>query len=131
MKYVDITIPEPGIMLLTVNRMVPTKDQLKEFQEELKTLLETNSGCIQVYDGRNAKLLPADLRIESGKWSKRNEDFLKQHIVSSVYVLPNMIGKMILRGIFLVQKSVIPHKVVDSMEKGMEYARQQLSSNVL
>ncbi|HAA16116.1 MAG TPA: hypothetical protein DCE41_32180 [Cytophagales bacterium] len=124
MEFAKITIPEPGIILVSVNPVIPTLEELNVFQEAVKENVGIHSGGVTIIDGTSAKLLPAEHRINAGKFNTMHEEFFKEHSAMTVYVLPNMITKMLFRGILRSQKNhPVPYQVVSDLEKAIEIAR--------
>ncbi|HAA11040.1 MAG TPA: hypothetical protein DCE41_04810 [Cytophagales bacterium] len=102
MKFAKVEMSNSDVMEINYNGINPTKDQFEAYLKEVIDMVEQNPGAAQLYDGTNIKLLPADLRIRHGKWIKENEGILSQNVTVTAIIIPNMLARMVMRGIFLI-----------------------------
>ncbi|HAA14952.1 MAG TPA: hypothetical protein DCE41_25980 [Cytophagales bacterium] len=129
MQYATISLPEPGIMLIDYHNIEPTEEQFEAYLDEVTAFMKEHHNNIVIMDGTHGKFLPAKLRIRQGEWIKEHYDFLKQNSPLNIYVVTNMIVKMMMRGVFVVQKPPTPHKVVTSREEALNIARKFWQEN--
>lgn len=123
MKYATISIPEQGIMSVEYHDIEPTEAQFEEYLEEVYDFMHEHHNNVVIMDGSKGKFLPAKLRIRQGEWMKTNYAFLKENSPLNIFVVPNVIVQMMMRGVFVVQKPPTAYKVVTSMEEALKIAR--------
>jgi len=128
-KYASMSIPEPGIMLIDYHDLEPSEQQFEEHLDELTAYMKEHHHNIVIMDASHGKFLPSKLRIRQGEWIKENYDYLKQNSPLNIYVVNNVIVKMMMQGVFIVQKPPTPQKVVTSREAAFEVARKHWQNN--
>ena len=129
MKYASLSIPEDGILLIDYHSIEPTEAEFDEYLKETEEFMMSHNHNVVIMDGTESKFLPAKLRIKQGEWMKKNFEFLKKNSPLNIFVIPNPIVKMIMRGIFVVQKPPTDYKVVGTREEALNLARKHWEAN--
>ncbi|MEL6538133.1 MAG: hypothetical protein AAFQ98_22130 [Bacteroidota bacterium] len=123
MKFASVQLSDSDVIEIKYNKVEPTREQFETYLDEILDLVKKFPGTGQLYDGTHIKLLPAEMRIRHGKWIKENEDLFISNVTVSAFVIPNMLARMVLRGVFLIQKPVTPYTIVSSREEGLAYIK--------
>ena len=92
----------------------PTVEEFQQYLDELYLTHEQNPGFPQIFDGSNGIWLPSEIQLMQARWLKDNTNFLEKNSPLAVFVVPNRISKLVLSGIFLIQKSPVPYVVTTS-----------------
>jgi len=123
-KYATLSIPEQGIMLMDFREKEPSEEEFEAYLHEVDEYIKVHHHNVVVMDASKSKFMPSKLRIRQGKWIKENYDLLKNNSPLYVYVVTNVIVKMMMQGVFAVQKPPNPYQIVTSREAAMDTARK-------
>ncbi len=111
--------------------IVKTKIERLE-EEEVRLYLQTmtdfyaeNKGknVVVVYDLSLLNAIDARGRIQVGEWLKEKSELIGAAVAGVCYVQKNILQKVILSGIFAVKNPEWQHKVVLSVEEGIEWGK--------
>ncbi|MEL6535225.1 MAG: hypothetical protein AAFQ98_07440 [Bacteroidota bacterium] len=124
MTFAFLSIPEPNIMLIEYQEMVPTLEEFETHLKELEDLMSRQKQNVVILDGtRSKKFLPSPLRIRQADWIKENFEELRQKTPLNIYVVPSTIAQLMMKGVFLLTKNPSPYKVVKSRSAALGIAR--------
>jgi len=111
-------------MLIEYEEMVPSLNQFEEHLKELDEFLLTQKRNVVVLDGTKSKnFLPSSIRMRQAEWLKQNFNILREKSPLYIYVVPNTIAQLMMKGVFLLTKNPTPYKVVKSKAVAMGIAR--------
>ncbi|HAA15987.1 MAG TPA: hypothetical protein DCE41_31505 [Cytophagales bacterium] len=111
-------------MLIEYQEMAPSLAQFDEHLKELDDFLVHQKRNVVVLDGTKSKnFLPSPIRIRQAEWLKENFDTLRAKSPLYIYVVPNTIAQLMMKGVFLLTKNPTPYKVVKSKAVAMGIAR--------
>lgn len=124
--YASFDLSNPKCIRVVYSAKEPTKQELEEFLAfSTKILLEYKNFVI-VSDVSKMKYLASEHRIKLGNWLKKHDTLIKERCLGTVYVVSSSIGRIILNGVFLVNKPLIPRVIVPSMAEAEDWARKRL-----
>ena len=130
MKYAELTTPKPGIVCIHYQNIIPTSEEFDEYLMELTDYMRLHDQHIVIMDGTPCeKYLPADLRKRLANWMSEHFDELRARSPLYIYVVPSTIAQLMIKGVFLLTKSPVPYKVVDSKEKAYQLAYAYWAAN--
>jgi len=109
----------------------PTDEEFEQYLNDLYIIYDNPEQFVIILDGSDTKFLPARLRIRQGLWLKENEELIKKQCIAQVFVIPNLIVKMILQGIFLVQKPIVDYFVFTKKEEALEKANELIRTKII
>ncbi len=105
----------------------PTEQEFDVYLNDLYNVYNQKSPFTIILDGTDAKYLSSSLRIKQGKWLADNREMIQKQCIAQIYVIPNIIVKMILQGIFLVQKPFVPYFIVGSKKDALAKAQELMT----
>ncbi len=79
-----------------------------------------------IYRIENMKFLKADHRIQIGNWTKKNNELIKKKTICVGYKTDGVLGKMVLSGIFLIQKPLYPYLVSTNETEILNWMEEQI-----
>jgi hypothetical protein len=88
-----------------------TDSALDDFIAKSESILAYSNPVVVLYKTENFKYLFSEHRIKLGLWMKANIEPIKKNVLAVGYHVNSVFGKMLLNGIFLVQKPVTPYIV--------------------
>jgi len=101
--------------------------EFREYLNELYRVIQDNPGRAQIMDGTNGIWLPSEIQIAQGNWIREHQDFLVANCSYTAYIIENKLTKVVLMGIFMVQKPQVPYIVVKNLEEAKEGLRKKLA----
>lgn len=110
-RFFELKELKPDFFECTVFAVEPTDAEVKDFLNESDKILKERQRTGTIYQLENMKLLKAEHRITIGNWTKKNNDIIKQKTVCVGYKTDGILGKMVLNGIFIIQKPVFPYLI--------------------
>ena len=111
------------IVVVSPEPYEPTQDEFEAHLARMKALYTQHKNIIVIFDGTNLKYLSGKLRIRQGEWLKENRSLAATSLVGAVYMMPGILQKLIVKGIFVVHSPEWEHKVVGSMRDAMTWAK--------
>lgn len=94
-----------------------TDKEMDEFIQYHDICIDTEQPIKVLYKAEKLKYISAQHRIKLGNWTKKNMNALQDKVTGVGYKLNGVVGKIILNGIFMIQKPVFPYKISDNLEK--------------
>lgn len=85
-------------------------------------IVASSEAFILIIDVSNSEKLTAEQRILIGQFIKKNDQLLKNKIISILYVVPTPFLQFILNGIFLFKKPPVPYKVFNRLREALKWA---------
>ncbi len=110
-RFFELKELKPNFFECTISAVEPTDAEVKDFLNESDKILKDYNHIGTIYQLENMKLLKADHRIAIGNWTKKNNELIKQKTVCVGYKTDSILGKMVLNGIFIIQKPVFPYLI--------------------
>lgn len=117
------------LVTIKLNNDIETEDQLEAFLEELSDFYASNKQIVVIYYLGALKSMPSKVRIQLGHWIKENNELVKSSVLGTCYVIPNIISRLMINSIFLVQKPSWNHKVTPNEEEAIKWAKTILEAN--
>lgn len=119
----------PRIVRVTYHPQEPTNAELDEFIVFASRALNDNRDFVLVSDVSKLKYLSLEHRFKIVSWIKSNQALIMERCLGSVYLVSSIFGRMILNGIFLIVKPVIPRVTVSSMAEAEKWAEERISKS--
>lgn len=129
MKVADIDTSQFPVVIIKLKETKVSETEFDEYLEAVKQVYEQNHDFVVIYDSSEAGYMPSNLRIKQGAWLKENRDLIKSRIFGASYVLANTMAKVLLKGIFLLQKPLWENKITSSRGEAFAWAKQILAKN--
>ena len=130
MNYAKIDTSGYPIVKVTYAPQEPTLEEFDAYLSSMEALYDDYSDFVIIMDASSTKYLSSELRIRQGNWMKKNESKMKTQVLGIVFIIPSAIVRMILNGIFLIQKLPVPYSVSSNMEEANKWAHEKLSVKV-
>jgi hypothetical protein len=121
--YVGITEVEPFIFVIKFYKKEPDRKLFEGYLNAMEQIYLNYSGVVFIFDATEATYLSSEFRIRQGEWLIQKEALLQAKCKGHIYVITNIIMNMMLKGIFMVKKTPIQHKVMSAMNAALIEAR--------
>ncbi|HAA11380.1 MAG TPA: hypothetical protein DCE41_06615 [Cytophagales bacterium] len=125
MKYGTVDMSQYPVVVLRMNEVDPTPEEIDEFFDELENELEKREGhyVSKVYGQKN--FVSSETRVRMGKRSNAMNEKFKGRSRGTVVIQQSAIARMMIKGIMIVIKQKLPLKIV-SNEREAEKALNEL-----
>ena len=117
------------MITFTVTKAEPEIADLREYHVLMQKIMDSQTGpFVVVFDATQGKWLSSAGRVEMGKISKEAEEKYADRNRANYLVVANVMLNMMLKGVNLVSKPIIPQKVFKTREAALKAARQDIAS---
>jgi len=129
MRYVEITNPEPHIVVVTVHKPEPTPEEFQDYLARMLKVYKKHENIVVIYDTSKSKFLKAEFRIQLGLWLKKHRDLINHAVYGVAYVFNTPMTMMMMKGVFLVQQPIWRNQVFSKKRKALDWAHQLIQEN--
>lgn len=128
-EYIEATyIVEKNVIKVTFSEIEPDEKLFAKYLKFLEDIYANKNKIILIYDSSKAKYLASDLRIKLGNWFKSNAEVVKKYNHHTVFIINSMMIRMVLNGIFLVEKPVYKYDIVGTYEEAQKIMTEKLKT---
>lgn len=128
-EYIEAQyIIEKKVIKVTFSEIEPDSKLFDKYIKFLDNVYAKNEKIILIYDSSKAKYLASDLRIKLGNWFKSNAEIVKKYNHHTVFIINSMMIRMVLNGIFLVEKPVYKYDIVGTFEEAQKIMNEKLKT---
>lgn len=128
-EYIEATyLIENSVIKVTFSEIEPDEILFGKYLKFLEDIYAKKYKIILIYDSSKAKYLASDLRIKLGNWFKTNAEKVKNYNHHTVFIINSMMIRMVLNGIFLVEKPVYKYDIVATMEDAQKIMSEKLKT---
>lgn len=128
-EYIEATyIVEKNVIKVTFSEIEPDEKLFAKYLKFLEDIYANKNKIILIYDSSKAKYLASDLRIKLGNWFKTNAEVVKKYNHHTVFIINSMMIRMVLNGIFLVEKPVYKYDIVGTSEEAQKIMTEKLKT---
>lgn len=114
MDYARINSDTYPVIEIWMGDVDPTPEEIDQFFKELDDALSSREGSyVTVVHGQKI-FISGEARVKIGKMSKAMEQKYKGRSKGTIVITPNLISRMMIKGIAVVSKSSSPLKVVSA-----------------
>ncbi len=125
--FATFDLSNPRFVRVTYHAHEPSNAEIDEFIVFASKALNSSKNFVLVSDVSKLKYLSLEHRFKIINWIKSNQTTILERCLGSVYLVSSVFGRMILNGIFLVVKPVIPRTIVASMDEAEKWAADRLA----
>jgi hypothetical protein len=124
MNYAVFEKIDRGIYHIKFSPKLPDNTAFENYLKELTEIINNDIGIYMIFDASYASYISTDLRKKQANWTKKHELQITNSVYCNIYVIPNAIQRSILNDIYLIQKPVVPYKIVPSYKQALNYLLQ-------
>ena len=126
-----ITLDKSNYPIIVVSTSIKefTESDVDEYLSIMTDLYIENAGknIVMIYNFQLLKAIKSKGRIKIGMWLKEKSPIIKQAVAGVCYVQKNVFHKLILHGVFIINTPKWSHKIVKSIEEGVEWGKEQIT----
>ncbi|MDN3205253.1 DUF7793 family protein [Algoriphagus sediminis] len=107
----------------------------KSTDENFQAYLDGNKNCYRhqkklaiLFDASKASLPSFKHQKMQADWLKENEDLMREYCLGTAYVISNPAVRMILKGIFALQKQPVPYEIFGRKEDAELWLKSRLEN---
>lgn len=123
MQYVEFDESRKQIVVIKFKNIEPTEEQFDEYLDAILKLHDKYNNFVLIMDASKTKSISSKLRIKQGNWMNKHKDLIKQNCLCLIFVVPNLIIKIMLEGIFMVSKPPTKYSIAPKFETALEWAK--------
>ncbi|UZR93335.1 hypothetical protein [Chondrinema litorale] len=120
MDFALLNYLDKNTLHVKISPILPTTEEFNNYLEKLTSLVKNSEDLYLLVDTTYASYLPSELRKLQADWITDNKELIKKVIIMTVHVIPDAIQRSIFNAIFLIQKPVVPYKVVPDIKTAIE-----------
>jgi hypothetical protein len=125
-EYIKVDISEFPFVRIQLKPFQPTTESMDSYMEHLDALHSQPEPFVILMEfPQKLMLLKAEHRIRIGKWMKENEEKVRT-CKATAFVMPSILYKIVMQGVFLIQTPFTDYKVVDKIEKAEEWLHEKM-----
>jgi|LakMenE01Jun11ns_1017448.scaffolds.fasta_scaffold9930902_2 hypothetical protein len=126
-RFFEANEIKPNLFEYTIFAVEPTNQELNEWIAFLEKLIVERKRVASIYQLANMKFLKAEHRIAIGNWTKKQVEVIKETTIGVGYKTDGVLGKIVLNGIFLIQKPVYPTLISTKDEEIMSWIEELMA----
>lgn len=126
-KFVHIDSTNPQCIRVTFSDKEPTMAEFEQYLEESLQVMLTGKDFVVISDISKMKYLSSEFRIKQGNFFKKHEKKIAEVCLGTAYIVPSVIGRIILNGVFLINKPATPSAVVSTLAEAEKWTSEKLA----
>ncbi len=126
MQYAEIDHSQFPIVVVRINKPEATSKEFRQFLKDLLDLYLSGERFITIFDATKAKVMSFELRIRQAAWIRENQKQVAKAMIHNYYVLPTAFQRMVLNGIFLIQRPIATYTIVKTFDEALLLAKKEL-----
>lgn len=115
------------ILEYTIFGVDATDEEIQEFMAIMDKVLAERERVASIYKLENMKFLKAEHRIAIGNWTKKQSEQIRKKTICVGYKTDGILGKIVLNGIFLVQKPEFEYRISTNEEEILTWMNEQIN----
>jgi hypothetical protein len=115
------------IVILKYHDFVPTLEELLLAQRQVEDFISANQNYVQLIDFSEMPYLSSEFRILQSKWQEKHKATYARQKIKVVFFAPGLLTRIMLKGLFAINKPGVPCVVVSTKEKALAWANQQVA----
>ncbi len=131
-EHISVDVSQFPLVRIQLKPFQPTKETMDSYMVHLDALhSQPNPFVILMEFPQKLTVLKAEHRIRIGNWMKENEEKVRT-CKATAFVMPSIVYKVVMQGVFLIQPPFTDYKVVDKIEKAEEWLHEKMKEeNIL
>lgn len=125
-RYSDDEFPK---IYIELTGELPTDKEFDEFVQYHDKYMSFNKPIVITYKADRLRFMKAEHRIKIGKWTKNNIPKITENVLGVGYVMNSFGAKLILNGIFIIQKPIWPYFISSKSEEVENWISEKLKLN--
>lgn len=118
--YISAEFLNPNVIKVTFSEITPDEVMFNNYLHFLEDIYSKKIKFILVYDSCKSKYLPSDMRVKLGLWFKKNNEIVKNYNYHTVFIINSIMIRLVLNGIFLVEKPIYTYDIVSNLEEAQK-----------
>jgi hypothetical protein len=125
-KYAEIYTDSHPIIKVVFTGEQANDDNFPFYMQEVKDVYEQKQNVAIIFDATNAVLPAIKYQKMQAEWLKENEQLMKDYCLGTVYIIPNLIIRNVLKTIFTFQSQPVPYLVCKSKNVAEVWVNEQI-----
>ncbi|MBC8111230.1 MAG: hypothetical protein H7Y04_09250 [Verrucomicrobia bacterium] len=124
--FVTIDNSQAPVMITTFADYDPSRAEFEAYLKAYESLCEKSDPFVLIFDASKSKNLRAELRVRQSKWLDQNRKLLQGKMKEGIFIIPSTFVRIILNGIFLMNKPPYTYTIVGNMEEAIKLAKTKI-----
>jgi hypothetical protein len=126
-RFFEVTEIQEHLLQYTIFGVEATDQEIQEFMNIMDKVLLERERVASIYKLENMKFLNAEHRIAIGNWTKKQSELIRKKTICVGYKTDGILGKIILNGIFLVQKPEFEYTISTNEAEIMAWMNNRIN----
>ena len=124
-KYADVNFGETPIITVIFTGNQATKDNFPCYLDELTSIYDERKKVVIIFDATNAVVPAVKYQKLQAYWLKKNRELMLNYCLGTVYIVPNILIRFVLKAIFTFQRQPIDYVIYSNAEEAFKYAKSK------
>ncbi|WP_395077115.1 STAS/SEC14 domain-containing protein [Flavobacterium sp.] len=124
-KYAEINFSETPIISVVFTGNQATKDNFPAYLDELTSVYDERKKVIIIFDATNAVVPAVKYQKLQAEWLKKNRELMVNYCLGTVYIVPNILIRFVLKAIFTFQRQPVEYLIYNNAEEAFKYAKSK------
>ena len=125
-KYAEINFSETPIISVVFTGNQATKDNFPAYLAELTSVYDERKKVVIIFDATNAVVPAIKFQKLQAEWLKKNRELMVNYCLGTVYIVPNILIRFVLKAIFTFQRQPVDYVIYNSAEEAYKYANSKI-----
>ena len=125
-KYAEINFSETPIISVVFTGNQATKDNFPAYLTELTSVYDERKKVVFIFDATNAVVPAIKYQKLQAEWLKKNKELMVNYCLGTVYIVPNILIRFVLKAIFTFQRQPVDYVIYNSDEEAYKYANSKI-----
>jgi hypothetical protein len=127
-RFFELKEVTPQVMEYTIFNVTPTKEEINELTKAMDDVLADKSRVASIFVLDKMRFLKADHLITIGNWMKKEATLINEKTICVGYKTDGILGKIVLNGIFLVQKPEFEYMISSQADRLIDWINTRVES---
>ena len=124
-KYAEINFTEKPIISVIFTGNQPTKDNFPAYLTEVISVYDERKKIVIIFDATNAVVPAVKYQKLQAEWLKKNRELMVNYCLGTVYIIPNILIRFVLKAIFAFQRQPVDYLICNNAEEAFKYAKSK------
>ena len=124
-KYAEINFNETPIITVVFTGNQATKDNFPAYLAELTSIYDDRKKVVIIFDATNAVVPAVKYQKLQAYWLKKNRELMLDYCLGTVYIVPNILIRFVLKAIFTFQRQPVEYVIYSNAQEAIKYAKSK------
>ena len=128
-KYATIDSTQFPLILVRFTGEKATDENFPLYLQEVEAVYDRKNKIGILFDATEATLPGLKYQKMQAQWLKDHKSLMQNYCAGTTYVIPNLVIRNVLKGIFALQNQPVPYTVCGNMGEAEEWLRDLIDQS--